>query len=112
MGRFFNGVLLQRSGKVNGDTAEPQALDTVFQLLSRQVGILQRHRGEGHKAVRLGGAAPPDGASGAAGSAILQPTKTMSGMGPTASWKNSLGVRIVSSLVVSHSVTWFLWTRE
>ncbi len=38
------------------DTAQTELLDAVLDLLDREIGVLQRHRGEGDETIGLGGA--------------------------------------------------------
>ena len=51
-----DGQLVAVDVPADGCAAQTQLLDAVFQLLSRQIGKLQRDRGEGHEPVRMRGA--------------------------------------------------------
>ena len=51
-----DGQLLAVDVSTDSGAAQPQLLDAFFQLLGREVGMLQRHRCEGHKPLRMGGA--------------------------------------------------------
>ena len=50
------GELLAGDAAADADAAEAELLHRVFELLGGEVGMLQRHRGEGDEAVGAGGA--------------------------------------------------------
>src|SRR2546427_618959 len=83
------GQLVSVDVPSDGGAAQAQLLDAFLQLLGRQVGKLQRHRGEGYEA----------GAMPACGAALkrLQPVKTTPAAAPATSFKKSLRLGIVPS---------------